>query len=1589
MTTTEEDQLTTVHSQQESINSKPVVTYLYDIPTASPRPTSVIAVDDLDQQLIKEAMGEFIRQNKPSLPQLNTITKKPDSVFEVYSPVQVIEEPNTENLFEQHFTETVPVSDFLHSNSQNGETKRPNHSSITFTSSPGPDVSPQRLTHGNSDSTTPTTTSRPAAPEALDDDFKFPDLTSLPPLTSVQVHEEPYTKVEGIQSGETVPTTNLPLTQEDSGGTGHHREQGSHFNTEDHPTHPHAQFVLVKIWNMVDGQLQLVGEQPVPVSMFTNSSIANGAVVNPQDLPPRVLASLASKMNNYPYLDPALYHPPRATRSLPSHHQEHHLQGSLDDDIDLGGLYQSLKNTVSGSLPARNSQPMTKTNTFHPSPNSQQLMYTTRGEHVKNRRKLKKLFDFDVGRPVLHTHNTGKSHHPTLKEQLHFGNSRQSRFTVNRPKKSSVSLGSIQRRSKRTAELLQALEGKVNSEAEPLVIHFILPQTTAQGPPNSHTAQGPPLSNTAQGPPLSHTAQEPPLSHTAQEPPLSHTAQGPPLSHTAHTSTTVDSQTQNHSYEVTEESTFYKTQVPPLPQLQPQPPPSQPQPPSLSLPPPPPQQTLPLIVSRRTSPPPPPPHEVGGVGSDNIHMSYPSYLTNFSPTPDQTHFSPTPDQTHFSPTPDQTYASSTHYDQTRTRPDPDSPPRRQYYGGIGNPDHNNLPFSIGTTLEEDDLTYLHVLSNFADRIENSPNPDPTIQAHVGDVLSAERPYSYSGNGGVQSNAFEYPAYAQVGDGVLQPLPQPNVPNEHRGSILELLPQDLPNISPLHPTEHPINNPVNLKSVLGSLPSHNTLRKEQLQSRLATITGTNTFSGHLGNQGFINHNNYAAQNSASGNYGKQPAFNQVVKRSNRPKPGYLTLISDLLDDSTYYPPGFDNDDVTPEATTLQPPNYTTSSVYDVSYPDYLNNDQRLPSTNQHASSLTPLSNPVNYPLPPFNDLNYPLLPSTNDLNYPLPFSTNDLNYPLPPSTNYLNYPLPPSTNDLNYPLPPSTNQVKYPITSSTNEANYPHIQSNSHGGYLRPPSTNDLNYPLPPSTSQVNYPRPLSNNQGNYQRLPPANHGNYQRLPPANQGSYQSLPPANQGNYQRLPPANQGSYQSLPPANQGSYQSLPPANQGNYQRLPPANQGNYQRLPPANQGSYQSLPPANQGNNQRLRPANQVNYQRLPLANQENYQRLPLANQENYQRLPLASQVNYPHRPSNQEDSELRPSTDQVRYIIRPSASQAHSPPSLLDQTVFSSQIDQVKLAHLFSTLPEHVDIPISPVLNPSIFSSQQSFQMLGFNQPPPSEPPTVDQSINNYYEFLQSTLPLQQPTNLDQGVFNPSYPYHPALSSVVFDDLPNNDETITPAPAVIAPVAAIVPVPATATVTNVQTCLSDNTCALGIAALLALGISKAIALPFLVPALIGRRRRHLHYLSSLINTSKKVMADEKQIEIWLKNLTTSSNSTTESSRDVFTVAYSFISDIANISPGTNLSQVAQQKTTKKKIEELENTLKTLTKDEVIYLMQRALRILLGTATTHTREGDKKVTHSGNTKEDLRNSNTAEDLETPRPLTSRRENVLQQ
>nr|XP_027219974.1 uncharacterized protein LOC113812304 [Penaeus vannamei] len=132
-------------------------------------------------------------------------------------------------------------------------------------------------------------------------------------------------------------------------------------------------------------------------------------------------------------------------------------------------------------------------------------------------------------------------------------------------------------------------------------------------------------------------------------------------------------------------------------------------------------------------------------------------------------------------------------------------------------------------------------------------------------------------------------------------------------------------------------------------------------------------------------------------------------------------------------------------------------------------------------------------------------------------------------------------------------------------------------------------------------------------------------------------------------------------------------------------------------------------------------------------------------------------------------------------------------------------------------------------------------------------SPNPAYQFQQNNFPLRFPGAFHSDGLSPAssppilpadQPYVPAEHSPLSivnapADVSQNDILGNPS---VSPSAQITPQAATVAYSNVQGCVKDTWCALALAAAVAIGATSALAVPFLAPAFLGRRRRELQYL---------------------------------------------------------------------------------------------------------------------------------------------------
>lgn len=134
--------------------------------------------------------------------------------------------------------------------------------------------------------------------------------------------------------------------------------------------------------------------------------------------------------------------------------------------------------------------------------------------------------------------------------------------------------------------------------------------------------------------------------------------------------------------------------------------------------------------------------------------------------------------------------------------------------------------------------------------------------------------------------------------------------------------------------------------------------------------------------------------------------------------------------------------------------------------------------------------------------------------------------------------------------------------------------------------------------------------------------------------------------------------------------------------------------------------------------------------------------------------------------------------------------------------------------------------------------------------------LNPAYQYQQNNLPLRIPGTFHSDALSqasppspPSLlpveqPYFPAEHSplsIINAPADVSQDDILGAPAVSSAVV-VSPQAASVSYTNIQGCVKDTWCALALAAAVAVGATSALAVPFLAPAFLGRRRRDLQYL---------------------------------------------------------------------------------------------------------------------------------------------------
>ncbi|KAK3858750.1 hypothetical protein Pcinc_035084 [Petrolisthes cinctipes] len=1261
-----------------------------------------------------------------------------------------------------------------------------------------------------------------------------------------------------------------------------HNNSSEHQSLLDEGSHQH---VLVKVWSMIEGKLEQVGEHLVPHDMFTNSSLANGDMVNPQDMPREVLAEMSSKFHSDSVdLEPWLR--TGSSKHVSTSLQPHHHRDTRDTNLQDTSLPQ---NSEKGEL-------------------SNIAMNLNTGDELQNTQK--DLKDINPGHeflhddqdsvtpPVLELHNTESSVNtttdqgqmkvkdplshraelqqtfnntnisPTYKHDLHNKNSSESQQTIF-PKdeySGSHKVSNVDRSGKTLIAYNPTEKDGLNDVP---VVHLILPQfpnstTTFHGPSNTNveTKKNQGCQNLS-----SHQ-------HT-QHTPKTTTTTTVMASSTHHHTTTVNP-TSRHLFRQHSLGHQDTTSSPPI-HLQ--------------------TTTIPQHQGQQIYSP--------DTLLKNDSSGYPQYD-----------------------------AVGTHTNTTQVNNSQINNNTTSYFGGVGNPTYNNMPLSLGTSLQETDLSYINILSNFVNYLKNSASQNPTLQDA----------YTVLSQAGIGSQL-------QLAGGSEGRKPSPSV-TENTGtqptsaSILELLPQELSKINPLltgvtgQPREQ---TPVDLRGVLDDIPSPTTLNWEKLQSHLNTLTGTNTFSGHLGNQGYLNNNQHAAQNSQSGNYGSQTTFNQQLARtepsvSSRTPPsppprtlprGPYSSISSRFSPATHF-------------QSSSPHNTDNSPILDTA------TLQRILKTASYLALSTP-SSPASYPT----------LPPTTQ-----------------PPVQYVRV-----SASSNYVRPGSNTPVNDRPNHSFSQVNK---GQQSHANFVY-----DFNYFTQDATST---PYPTSTKPP-----PPHYHVNTSPSFPYHQVNTSPPPPYFQPNTSPPPPYFQTN--TSPP----SYFQVNTSPSSPYYQPNTPPHPYYQPNTSPSSPYYQpntSPPPYYQPNTS---PAQYFQVKDTsPSSPHYHIITTPTPTSSTYHAIktkPLSLQVR-PFGGSTIESPKyptVPTTTTTTAYPIHSGFQQYNSYPQLSPDSFVS-----------------HLRPP-----PPSLPSSIPHYAVHPPYQSSVVKPPDI-----NYLEVASSgQLPLQNPGVLESHSYRPSFSHYNSYDDSSFLTT-TYKPTVTTTNPYLSSASSSSSVSPSDNVTadsfismeSVRGCLSDNPCSLGVAAFLALGISSAVTFPFLVPVFLGRRRRGLDLLTSLVSQSENFITDEGKLSTLLDNLpflnsatsdtnstlssgttntsplftsdnitnTTNSaitsatsdtnstlssgttntsplftsdsitnstnsaiNSASNSSTDVYDTAFSFLSDLAKLDSTADLTRDPHRDVIRDRLEKLEQQLALMGRDRVMLLMQRSLRMLTGTRDSTT------------------------------------------
>ncbi|KAK4295309.1 hypothetical protein Pmani_032121 [Petrolisthes manimaculis] len=1258
----------------------------------------------------------------------------------------------------------------------------------------------------------------------------------------------------------------------------HNNNSSEHQSGLDEGSHQH---VIVKVWSVIEGKLEQVGEHLVPHTMFTNSSLTNGDMVNPEDMPREVLAEMSSKFHsdsvNLEHWLRNTGSPKSVSISLQPRHHRHTRDTNLQDT----SLHQHSEEEELNNM----------------------AMDRSTGDELKNTQK--DLKDINPGHefshndqdsvtpPVLELHNTESSvdtttdqgqmkvkdplsrraeHQQTLNNtnfsqiythDLQNKNSSESQRTIF-PKdeySGSHKVSNVDRSGKTLIAYNPTEKDGLNNVP---VVHLILPQF-----PNSTTT-------TFRGPSITRVETKKNHQGCQNLSSRQHTHHTPNTTTT--TTTAMASSTHHHTTTVNPTSRHLFSQH------------------SLG------QQDT-------TSPPPIHLHRTTIPQHEGQQKYNPDILLENDSSGYPQHDAV---GTHTNPTQVNNSNNNNQINNNTT----------SYFGGVGNPTYNNMPLSLGTSLQETDLSYINILSNFVNYLKNSGSQNPTLQDAYTVLSQAGIGTQLQLTGGSEGRK---PSPSVTGNTGTQPT---------SASILELLPQELSKINPLltgvtgQPREQ---TPVDLRGVLDDTPSPTTLNWEKLQSHLNTLTGTNTFSGHLGNQGYLNNNQHAAQNSQSGNYESQTTFNQQLARtepsvssrtSPSPPPRALPRGPSFSISSRFSP-----------ATHFQsssPHNTDNSPILDTA------TLQRILKTASYLALSTPSSPPASYPT----------LPPTTQ-----------------PPVQYVRV-----SASSNYVHPGSNTPVNDRPNHSFGQVNKGQQQSHTNFVY-------DFNYFTQDATS-TSY--PTSTNK------PPLTHYHINTSPSFPYHHVNTSPPPSYFQTNTSPPSYQVSTSPSSPYYQ-PYTSPPPYYQ--------PNTSPHQYYQPNT-----SPPPYYQPNTS---PAQYYQPNTSPAQYFQVQNTSPSSPHYHIITTPTPTSSTY-------HAIKTKPLSFQVRPFVE---STIHVPKYPTVPTTTTTTTTAYPIHTGFQQYNAFAQIsPDSFVsyLRPPPPSSSLPSSIPHYAVYPPSQSSVVKPPDINYLEVASSgQLPLQNPGVLESHSYRPSFSHYNSYDDSSFTTTykPTVTTTTTTNPYLSSASSSSSSVSPSDNVTadsfismaSVQDCLSDNPCSLGVAAFLALGISSAVTFPFLVPVFLGRRRRGLDLLTSLVSQSENFITDEEKLSTLLDhlpflnsdtnstlssgttdNITNTTNSATfdtnstlssgtintstlftsdsianttnsatvtsaasNSSPNVYDTAFSFLSDLAKLDSTGDLTLDPHRDVIRDRLERLEQHLALMGRDRVMLLMQRSLRMLTG------------------------------------------------